>query len=92
VVARLLPQAQVAEAAELAWVRQLKWHGVEAKVQMSYAPTVPASSKIEEIAFGLDADLLVMGAYGHSRVREMVFGGVTRDMLANCAIPVLMMH
>ena len=40
----------------------------------------------------LDADLLVMGAYGHSRLREMILGGVTRDILRNVNIPVLMAH
>jgi nucleotide-binding universal stress UspA family protein len=70
--------------------KTLKWHGIAAEVQMSYAPSVSASAKILEIAYGQDADLLVMGAYGHSRMREFVFGGVTRDILADCAIPVLM--
>ena len=40
----------------------------------------------------LDADLLIMGAYGHSRLREMILGGVTRDILRNMNIPVLMAH
>jgi nucleotide-binding universal stress UspA family protein len=40
----------------------------------------------------LDADLLVMGAYGHSRLREMILGGVTRDILRNANVPVLMAH
>ncbi len=39
-----------------------------------------------------EADLLVMGAYGHSRLRQMVLGGVTRDILGDAAIPVLMVH
>lgn len=38
------------------------------------------------------ADLLVMGAYSHSRMRELVFGGVTRDILKSCDLPVLMLH
>ena len=38
------------------------------------------------------ADLLVMGAYGHSRFREMVLGGATRGIIANAALPVLMAH
>jgi nucleotide-binding universal stress UspA family protein len=38
------------------------------------------------------ADLLVMGAYGHSRLREALFGGATRDMLQMCPIPMLMAH
>ena len=40
----------------------------------------------------LNCDLLVMGAYGHSRLREMILGGATRDVLANSTIPVLMAH
>lgn len=38
------------------------------------------------------ADLLVMGAYGHSRLREIVFGGATRTILSSMTIPVLMSH
>ena len=39
-----------------------------------------------------NADLLVMGAYGHSRIREFVLGGATRSMLAQAPIPVLLSH
>lgn len=38
------------------------------------------------------ADLIVMGGYGHSRLRQLVFGGVTRHMLRNVTVPVLMAH
>lgn len=38
------------------------------------------------------ADMLVMGAYGHSAFRELLFGGVTRDVLAHADLPVLMRH
>ncbi|MFG1393451.1 universal stress protein [Xanthobacter agilis] len=38
------------------------------------------------------ADLVVMGGYGHSRLREMVLGGVTRDILSSMTVPVLMAH
>ena len=40
----------------------------------------------------IGADMLVMGAYGHSRLREIVLGGVTRHILENATIPVLMVH
>ena len=40
----------------------------------------------------LGADLVVIGAYGHSRMREFVFGGVTRTMLQAMTLPVLMTH
>jgi len=36
--------------------------------------------------------LVVMGAYGHSRLREWIFGGFTRHVLRGAAVPVLMMH
>jgi len=39
-----------------------------------------------------DADLIVMGAYGHSRLREWLLGGTTRDLLAKAKLPVLMVH
>ena len=38
------------------------------------------------------ADLLVVGGYGHSRTREMIMGGVTRDLLQHMTVPVLMSH
>ena len=38
------------------------------------------------------ADLLVMGGYGHSKLREAVFGGATRTLLAEAALPVLLSH
>ena len=37
-------------------------------------------------------DLLVMGAYGHSRLREMILGGATRHVLAATTVPILMAH
>ena len=52
----------------------------------------PVAATILDRAEDRAADLLIMGAYGHSRLREMVLGGVTRDILANPALPVLMQH
>jgi nucleotide-binding universal stress UspA family protein len=37
-----------------------------------------------------DCDLLVMGAYSHSRIRQMILGGVTRHVLEHAAVPVMM--
>ncbi len=45
---------------------------------------------IRNLAYECDADLLVMGAYGHSRLREFVLGGVTEDILKDCVIPVFL--
>ena len=43
-------------------------------------------------AMDFGSDLLVMGAYGHSRIRELVLGGSTRYILQHMTIPVLMSH
>ena len=43
-------------------------------------------------ALEMGADLIVMGAYGHSRFRERLLGGATRDMLKSADVPVMMMH
>jgi nucleotide-binding universal stress UspA family protein len=40
----------------------------------------------------MGADLLVMGAYGHSRLREFILGGVTRSLLREMTVPVLLSH
>jgi len=47
---------------------------------------------IRNLAYECDGDLLVMGAYAHSRMREMLLGGMTESLLADCAIPVLLFH
>ncbi len=47
---------------------------------------------LEAIAREIGATCIVMGAYGHSRARELVFGGVTRHMLQGCPIPLLLSH
>lgn len=52
----------------------------------------PVVDAILSAASGLDADYLVMGAYGHSRLREYVLGGVTRTALLESRIPLLLAH
>jgi nucleotide-binding universal stress UspA family protein len=69
----------------------LRWRGLMAEVQADYASGQEAST-LQTMACERDADLLVMGAYGHSRLREYVLGGVTQSMLANCALPVLIVR
>lgn len=63
---------------------------VEVRNADSMGRDVGATILAEAQAF--QADLLVLGAYGHSRLRERVFGGATRDMLRLSAIPMLMAH
>ncbi len=67
-------------------------HGVHAEVTV-LARTLPrVSDVLTRHLRDMDADLLVMGAYGHSRFREAILGGATRDMLEKAEIPVLMAH
>jgi len=63
-------------------------HGVKAEIVVEEAGA-PAAQAVKQMAYACDADLLVMGGYGHGRMREWVFGGVTREILAGCALPVL---
>ena len=52
------------------------------------ASPTPCSAQARDEA----ADLLVMGGYGHSRLREMFVGGTTRDILEHMTVPVLFSH
>ncbi len=67
-------------------------HGVKATAARQSAPGVDIGSQILSRAADSDADLIVMGAYGHSRVREMALGGATRSLLDAMTVPVLMAH
>jgi nucleotide-binding universal stress UspA family protein len=72
--------------------QMLSRHGVHADVAV-LARTMPrVSDVLNRHVIDTGADLLVMGAYGHSRLREALFGGATRDMLEICPVPVLMAH
>jgi len=66
-------------------------HGVQATIERS-TTSLRISEALLHRAEALEADLLVMGGYGHARLRERVLGGVTRDVLARATLPVLMAH
>lgn len=67
-------------------------HGVSVGATRSQSGTVDIGAWLLSRAFDLQADLIVMGGYGHSRARELAFGGVTRSMLGEMTVPVLMSH
>lgn len=70
----------------------LKLHGVDA-VWHSQGDEPPALGELLlSRACDLDADLLVMGCYGHSRAREWILGGTSRTVLRSMTLPVLMAH
>jgi len=66
-------------------------HGVNVEVLRRPEAADPGKA-ILSLAADFNVDLLVMGAYGHSRFREMMLGGATRTILATATLPVLMAH
>lgn len=66
--------------------------GIPIEVSMPAATFDTAASAARAAAYEANCDLLVMGAYGHSRAHEYIFGGFTREMLLDSALPVLMCH
>jgi len=67
-------------------------HGVKVEIDRWSIPDAKPAEVILSRAADYGSDLLVMGAYGHSRVRELVLGGVTRSILEQMTLPVLMSH
>jgi nucleotide-binding universal stress UspA family protein len=68
----------------------LSLHGVNADIRVAPKGGTSVSEQLLSVAGEINADLLVMGAYSHSRLREFVLGGVTRDILNSAGLPVLM--
>ncbi|MEP7209636.1 MAG: universal stress protein [Alphaproteobacteria bacterium] len=67
-------------------------HAVDLRLTNLPSSDRPEATVILEEAAAMDADLLVMGAYGHSRFEEFALGGTTREILSYATIPVLMSH
>lgn len=67
-------------------------HGVKVDVQRTQVEEIDVGDTVLSRLADLSSDLLVMGAYGHSRLREVVLGGVTRTLLESMTVPVLMSH
>lgn len=73
-------------------VRHLARHGVKAEHRHLIAGRGDEVNAILNHASDRGTDLIVMGGYGHARIREFVLGGVTRGMLGSMTVPVLMSH
>jgi nucleotide-binding universal stress UspA family protein len=72
--------------------RHLARHGLKVEVAKAIADDVADSTLLLNHASDMGADLVVMGAYGHSRLREFILGGVTRSLLREMTVPVLLSH
>jgi nucleotide-binding universal stress UspA family protein len=72
--------------------RHLARHGADVAVRSLPTAETDVANTILSYAADTSADFLVMGGYGHSRLREFILGGVTRGILASMTIPTLMSH
>lgn len=70
----------------------LSRHGVKVTVEVLASGGRDPALVLQRHATDIGAGLIVMGAYGHSRMRERLFGGTTQTMLSNIDTPVLMAH
>jgi nucleotide-binding universal stress UspA family protein len=70
----------------------LSRHGVRVEVAAIQGTDLDAGNALLSRAADLSIDLIVMGGYGHSRMSELILGGVTRTMLESMTVPVLMSH
>ena len=73
-------------------VRHLARHDIEAQMTSLVTDRGSVASTLLAHAVDVEADLIVMGGYGHSRLREIVLGGTTRRILQTMTVPVLMAH
>jgi nucleotide-binding universal stress UspA family protein len=72
--------------------QHLARHGLAIELKTIVAPHAKTADVLLSHAADTSADLLVLGGYGHSRLREFVLGGVTRSILETMTIPALMSH
>ena len=72
--------------------QHLARHGLNINLKRIVAPDSDVANTILSYAANSSADLIVMGGYGHSRLREFVLGGATRGILQTMTVPTLMSH
>jgi nucleotide-binding universal stress UspA family protein len=72
--------------------RHLARHGIMVEQKSISHGDINVANALLSYADDVSADLLVMGGYGHSRLREIVLGGTTRTILQSMTLPVLMAH
>lgn len=72
--------------------RRLVWHGIEADVTVVTEVSGTVGEQVLIETGRRDADMIVMGAYTQSRLRQMILGGVTRHVLSTASVPLVMAH
>lgn len=85
------PQSdQSAENAAI--IAHLSRHDIPAQMKVGQWKNVSVGNALLDSLVDLNADMLVMGAYGHSRIREMILGGATQEILEQMTAPILFSH
>ena len=84
------PKSDEVSGADLG--QHLARHGMKVVVKRITSPDIDVPSTILSYAADSSTDMIVMGGYGHSRLREFVLGGATRGILESMTVPVLMSH
>ncbi len=72
--------------------QHLARHGLNVEVKRVAMGDIDVADVLLSHAADISADIIVMGGYGHSRLREFVLGGVTRSILQSMTVPVFMSH
>jgi nucleotide-binding universal stress UspA family protein len=71
---------------------ELRKHGLKAEAVPVHARDCPIAETLQQTALDNGCQLLVMGGYGHSRIRDFVLGGATEGVLSDLRMPVLLSH
>ncbi|WP_298937797.1 universal stress protein [uncultured Ruegeria sp.] len=72
--------------------QMLARHGVKCEIEVLSKTMTRVSDILNRHALDTESDLIIMGAYGHSRFREAILGGATRNMLEQSVVPVFLAH
>ena len=90
IVASERPKSDEVAGADIG--HHLARHGLKVEVKRIVATDTDVANTILSHAADTSADFIVMGGYGHSRLREFILGGATRGILSSMTVPVLMSH
>jgi nucleotide-binding universal stress UspA family protein len=72
--------------------KHLARHDIKAEIKTTVASDIDVTDAILSYVADSSATMIVMGGYGHSRLREFILGGATRGILSSMTVPVLMSH
>lgn len=80
------------EASASALLEYLAWHGIDAQIEWLQKKDMSVGEAILKVCSKVGAELLVVGGFSHARARELLFGGVTRYLLAKSKVVTVMVH